>query len=37
VEIVIGSDHAGLALKRALVAHLTDAGHEVDDRGTSSP
>lgn len=37
MEIVIGSDHAGLVLKRTLVAHLTDAGHEVDDRGTDSP
>jgi ribose 5-phosphate isomerase B len=37
VEIVIGSGHAGLVLKRALVAHLGDAGHDVDDRGTSSP
>ncbi len=36
MEIVIGSDHAGLVLKRALVAHLTVAGHVVDDRGTDS-
>ncbi len=36
MEIVIGSDHAGLVLKRALVAHLTGAGHVVDDRGTDS-
>ncbi len=37
MEIVIGSDHAGLALKRTLVAHLVGAGHAIDDRGTNSP
>jgi ribose 5-phosphate isomerase B len=34
--IVIGSDHAGFDLKGAVVAHLTDAGHEVQDIGTIS-
>ncbi len=34
MRIVIGSDHAGVALKRAISAHVTAAGHDVDDRGT---
>lgn len=36
MRICIGSDHGGLALKGALVAHLRKAGHEVDDVGTHS-
>jgi len=36
MRIAIGSDHAGFALKRHLVALLTELGHEVDDRGTHS-
>ena len=32
----MGSDHAGFALKRALAGHLTEAGHEVIDLGTTS-
>lgn len=32
--IAIGSDHGGLALKNAVVAHLKAAGHAVDDLGT---
>jgi len=36
VKISIGSDHAGFDLKTHLVTFLRDAGHEVDDRGTSS-
>jgi ribose 5-phosphate isomerase B len=34
MRIAIGSDHAGFALKRHLVAVLTRLGHDVDDRGT---
>ncbi len=33
--VVLGSDHAGVALKAALVAHLTAAGHQVADLGPS--
>ena len=35
-RIAIGSDHTGLALKRALVQHLRQKGLAVDDRGTDS-
>ena len=31
--VFIGSDHAGLTLKAALVAHMTAAGHAVTDLG----
>ena len=31
--VFIGSDHAGLTLKAALVAHLTESGHAVIDLG----
>ena len=34
LTISIGSDHAGLPLKRALLAHLASLGHAVTDRGT---
>lgn len=33
MRIAIASDHAALALKAALVEHLREAGHEVDDLG----
>ena len=33
-SISLGSDHAGLPLKRALVAHLESRGYTVVDRGT---
>ena len=36
VKIAAGADHAGFALKDALVERLRAAGHEVDDLGTSS-
>jgi ribose 5-phosphate isomerase B len=36
VKIGIGSDHAGLKLKRAVVEHLKKQGHEVVDVGTES-
>ena len=32
-RIAIASDHAALELKAALVAHLREQGHEVDDLG----
>jgi ribose 5-phosphate isomerase B len=34
MQLVIGCDHAGLDLKRELLAHLKDAGHAVQDVGT---
>ena len=34
MRIAIASDHAGFRLKEAVVAHLRDAGHQVDDLGT---
>jgi len=34
-RVAIGSDHSGVALKAALVAHLRQAGKSVDDLGTS--
>jgi ribose 5-phosphate isomerase B len=34
MRVVAGSDHAGLALKNALVAHLRARGVEVEDLGT---
>src|SRR5690606_4098329 len=36
-RVTIGSDHTGLALKAALVAHLRQAGLAVLDVGTTSP
>jgi ribose 5-phosphate isomerase B len=33
MRVAVGSDHAGLSLKRALVRELARLGHEVDDRG----
>lgn len=34
MRIAAGSDHAGVHLKDALVAHLVEAGHDVSDLGT---
>lgn len=36
MKIAIGCDHAGFALKGAVIAHLSAAGHEVSDCGTYS-
>lgn len=36
MQIAVGSDHAGYALKEVLAAHLRDAGHDVVDVGTHS-
>jgi ribose 5-phosphate isomerase B len=36
MKIAIGSDHAGYAYKERIKAFLTEAGHEVVDKGTRS-
>jgi ribose 5-phosphate isomerase B len=36
MRIAIGSDHAGFLLKQELSAFLADAGHQVEDLGTTS-
>jgi ribose 5-phosphate isomerase B len=36
MRIAIGADHGGFELKSDLAAHLRDAGHQVEDVGTSS-
>ena len=36
MKIAIGSDHAGYAYKHAIIRHLWEAGHEVEDFGTHS-
>ena len=33
MRIHVAADHAGFELKQAIVAHLTEAGHEVVDHG----
>jgi deoxyribose-phosphate aldolase len=35
-KIAIGADHGGFGLKTGLAAHLREAGHQVEDVGTSS-
>lgn len=35
MKIVIGSDHAGLSLKKQIINHLEEQGHEVIDVGTN--
>jgi ribose 5-phosphate isomerase B len=37
MRIAVGSDHAGLPLKRLVADWLRDVGHEVVDFGTDSP
>ena len=37
MRIAIGSDHAGLNLKRAIKELLQEQGHEVREHGTDSP
>jgi ribose 5-phosphate isomerase B len=34
-KVIVGCDHAGLELKRALVEALTSAGHPIEDLGTN--
>jgi ribose 5-phosphate isomerase B len=36
-RIVVGADHLGVELKRAIVGHLRAAGHEVTDLGVDGP
>jgi deoxyribose-phosphate aldolase len=36
MRIAIGADHGGFELKAVLAAHLRQAGHQVEDVGTSS-
>lgn len=36
MKIAIGSDHAGYRYKQAILQHLLEAGHEVEDFGTYS-
>lgn len=37
MKITVGADHAGLALKNEIAAHLTELGHEIIDVGTTRP
>ena len=37
MKIVIGSDHAGWALKAGVISHVTALGHEVIDVGSYGP
>lgn len=37
MKLVIGSDHAGLELKAAVLQHLRARGHQVEDLGTHGP
>jgi len=37
VKVALANDHAGYHLKRAVLAHLDDLGHEVDDLGSHGP
>ena len=36
MRIAIGADHGGYDLKSSLAAHLREAGHKIEDLGTSS-
>jgi ribose 5-phosphate isomerase B len=36
MKITIGSDHAGFALKKVLIDHLQQSGHQLTDVGTDS-
>ena len=37
MKVVVGSDHAGFAMKRELIPFLRDLGHEIDDVGSYDP
>lgn len=36
MKIAIGSDHGGYEMKEAVIAHLKEKGHEVEDMGCHS-
>ena len=36
-ELIVGADHGAFELKSALVSHLRDQGHKVNDIGTDTP
>ncbi|MGD9883679.1 MAG: RpiB/LacA/LacB family sugar-phosphate isomerase [Reyranella sp.] len=37
MKVVVGSDHAGFAMKRELLPFLQGLGHEIDDVGSYDP
>ncbi|WP_395710669.1 ribose 5-phosphate isomerase B [Reyranella sp.] len=37
MKVVVGSDHAGFAMKRELMPFLQELGHEIDDVGSYDP
>ncbi len=37
LRIAVGADHGAFEMKNAVVAHLREAGHEVEDFGTHTP
>ncbi len=37
IRIAVGADHGAFEMKNTIVAHLREAGHEVEDFGTNSP
>ncbi len=37
MKVVVGSDHAGFAMKRELIPFLQGLGHEIDDVGSYDP
>lgn len=37
MRVVLGSDHAGFELKKCILAHVRNLGHQVIDVGTESP
>lgn len=37
MRLVIGSDHAGFAVKQEMIAHLRATGHKVTDVGSFDP
>ena len=37
LRIAVGADHGAFEMKNAIVAHLSAAGHEVEDFGTNTP
>jgi ribose 5-phosphate isomerase RpiB len=37
MKIVVGSDHAGFAMKAEMLAFLKGQGHEIEDVGSHDP